>query len=550
MKTYNQFINEGVRDLMIPKSEEEIQQSLSKLSKEKVFDIFLKFILQSEFDLIHQFIKYGYDINIRNDNNETLLMELCKTYYLKNKLIERFVTEFNADINLKDRNNKTALIHAVDYDRIENLKTLIKLGVNLKKHNQGAIALIRAVANNKNLEIIQSLINAGADVNYIDHNDSTPLIYAALQSRVQIVELLLSKGVDVNIRNENGMSALMVAATRDSDSGSNLIIKMLLDAGADINLKNNNHQTAIDCALAWKRESNANLIRNYKSKINEGVRDKMTPKSENDIKKSLDKLTNSQKIEKIFRYNLQDKFTRMEIMKMFDELSPIDRVNKIFSYQNQSIFNKEKPYFTQKEIDQLVPEFVKLTSIDNLIHFYNVSDLIKKELKKELLKMSALKQLEYISIIKINNLEELYTEEELKELKEKASKEANEYKSKGEINIYHQLIGKVAIDIKVTDNSGGYDEIKFTFSDGDEYTMYHNGDQADINIEDINGDIEDLIGVPLLVAEEVTSTNPSALESGTWTFYKFATIKGYVDIRWYGTSNGYYCENAVFKKTK
>jgi len=290
-------------------------------------------------------------------------------------------------------------------------------------------------------------------------------------------------------------------------------------------------------------------MKTYNQFINEGVRDKMTPKSEEDIKKSLDKLTNSQKIEKIFRYNLQDKFTKMEIMKMFDELSPIDRVNKIFSYQNQSIFNKEKPYFTQKEIDQLVPEFVKLTNIDNLIHFYNVSDLIKKELKKELLKMSTLKQLEYISIIKINNLEELYTEEELKELKEKASKEANKYKNKGEVNVYKKLIGKIVTDIEVNDNKG-YDQIKFTFSDGDEYSMYHNGDQADIYIEDINGDIEDLIGVPLLVAEEVQSTNPEASESGTWTFYKFATIKGYVDVRWYGTSNGYYSEIAVFKKTK
>ncbi|MGC4043140.1 MAG: hypothetical protein QM758_05005 [Armatimonas sp.] len=53
-----------------------------------------------------------------------------------------------------------------------------------------------------------------------------------------------------------------------------------------------------------------------------------------------------------------------------------------------------------------------------------------------------------------------------------------------------------------------------------------------------------------MLAEEVTNeTEPPCREnakSWTWTYYKFATIKGYVTVRWYGESNGRYSEDIDF----
>jgi hypothetical protein len=81
---------------------------------------------------------------------------------------------------------------------------------------------------------------------------------------------------------------------------------------------------------------------------------------------------------------------------------------------------------------------------------------------------------------------------------------------------------------------------------GRSYALFHEQDCCEsVYIESIAGDLQDLVGSPILMADEVV--NPDGPEEGdagtsTWTFYKLATIVGYVDMRWCGTSNGYYSE--------
>ena len=109
------------------------------------------------------------------------------------------------------------------------------------------------------------------------------------------------------------------------------------------------------------------------------------------------------------------------------------------------------------------------------------------------------------------------------------------------------LKGKILKDIKIEGN----ENIFFIDEDGIEYEMFHDYDCCEnVYIEDICGDINNLIGSEIIMAEEVINRNLSPLnefdESYTWTFYKFATVKGYVTIRWYGESNGYYSERVDF----
>ena len=117
---------------------------------------------------------------------------------------------------------------------------------------------------------------------------------------------------------------------------------------------------------------------------------------------------------------------------------------------------------------------------------------------------------------------------------------------------FEELKGQTLTAIDV---DKGNAQINFTTDAGKIFKMYHSQDCCEsVDIEDISGDIADLFGSPLLQAEEASSSDtwPEGVkkeyepESYTWTFYKLATIKGSVTIRWYGSSNGYYSESVSF----
>lgn len=108
---------------------------------------------------------------------------------------------------------------------------------------------------------------------------------------------------------------------------------------------------------------------------------------------------------------------------------------------------------------------------------------------------------------------------------------------------FSQLINKTFLSVE---RNG--DNVSFISNKGEMYVLgAEDGPPNDVNvfIESITGDLNDLVGKKLVKAEESSNKDNSLNPQYTWTFYKFATSKGYVDIRFCGESNGYYCEKAT-----
>lgn len=111
-------------------------------------------------------------------------------------------------------------------------------------------AIFHAALEN-HLDIVQFLISRGAQVDVIDSDFKTPMIWAAFKGHVQMVEFLLDNGANINYQDEmNHWSALHWAV-----SGGNLtLVRLLVERGADRTLENGLGQTPYIFAI-YLRES-------------------------------------------------------------------------------------------------------------------------------------------------------------------------------------------------------------------------------------------------------------------------------------------------------
>ncbi len=91
------------------------------------------------------------------------------------------------------------------------------------------------------------LIKEGANVNYIDKGDKTPLHWAVITQNIKVVKLLIREGVEVNQKDCFGKTPLYYVL----ETGDVSLAKLLIDAGTNIDSKDDNIRNVLEYGI-WR----------------------------------------------------------------------------------------------------------------------------------------------------------------------------------------------------------------------------------------------------------------------------------------------------------
>lgn len=231
------------------------------------------------------------------ENNEKELVTLL-LHGIKNPTLEKGKQTFKfaaANINLPDKNGKTALMIAAQSGNQEIVKTLLRNGANVflkdkkgetalslaNKNNRSAIfyrltaamkmpnlqtisgvkktpdnsknpTALMLAAQNGDLAELKRLIKSSAKIDETDTDGKTALFYAILNDEIYAAQILIAANVNVN-HVANGKATPLMTAAR---FGRDQIIPLLLRAGAKINEQDKFGKTA----LMWATEADIETV--------------------------------------------------------------------------------------------------------------------------------------------------------------------------------------------------------------------------------------------------------------------------------------------------
>ena len=185
------------------------------------------------------------DVNHRNADHNTALQEAV---LWKQTDVVQVLIDAGADVNIQNYEGSSPLHYACGLGALDIVKMLVRAGAGVRATNDAGRTCLSLAAWCGHTETVRYLVGLPeVDVNNQDtENNYTALHLAAINKHTDMVQVLIDAGADIDTQNNDGRSPLHTACA----SGLLDIVKMLVRAGAGVRATNHRGRTCLILA-AW-----------------------------------------------------------------------------------------------------------------------------------------------------------------------------------------------------------------------------------------------------------------------------------------------------------
>lgn len=174
-------------------------------------------------DAVRLLIEHGANIEAPSELNRMRALHIASR--LGDASMIGLLLDEGANIDSRSGSDQTALLISIQSEQLDAIKVLLERGANTEavEGNEGFTALAISCFQG-NLEIANALINAGADVRATTSNGRSMIFLAsstASYSNVgsdELLQLLVELGADINLPDDAGFTALSYAESRNTQS--------------------------------------------------------------------------------------------------------------------------------------------------------------------------------------------------------------------------------------------------------------------------------------------------------------------------------------------
>jgi ankyrin repeat protein len=196
------------------------------------------------------------------------------------------------DVRKQQKRLNDKFIELSSWEHLNEMGYFLAKGADINAVDKdGNTALIWSCLQ-KRIKSVKFLLDRGANTEARDKDGKTALIQAAWADHAEILELLLERGTNIEARDKDGNTALIfsgreghtettelllakganvnagnldgdTALIRASSCGYTEIVKVLLDNDADVNIKNSTGWTALKAASLQRHTEIAELLRKH-----------------------------------------------------------------------------------------------------------------------------------------------------------------------------------------------------------------------------------------------------------------------------------------------